>query len=104
MMSLSNPSQPQADSTLVMVCQNTACRKAGAKQVLQAFQAHAGSDIRVEGRPCLGQCGNGPMVIVLPEQVWYCRVQPDEVPAVVKRHLYGGEPIRAMLYRKFHPA
>jgi (2Fe-2S) ferredoxin len=44
------------------------------------------------------------MVIVLPEQVWYCRVQPNEVPAVVKRHLYGGEPIRAMLYRKFHPA
>ena len=43
------------------------------------------------------------MVLVQPEEVWYSRVQPDEVPAVVERHLIGGEPVKAMLYRKFHP-
>lgn len=70
--------------------------------VLAAFQTHAQPDVTVEGSRCLGQCGNGPMVVVLPEEVWYCRVQPEEVPAVAERHLRQGKPIHAMLYRKFH--
>jgi (2Fe-2S) ferredoxin len=43
------------------------------------------------------------MVLVQPEEVWYSGVHPDEVPGVVRRHLVGGEPVKSMLYRKFHP-
>jgi (2Fe-2S) ferredoxin len=43
------------------------------------------------------------MVQVVPDQIWYNQVHPDEVPAIVKRHLRGGQPVAAMLYRKFHP-
>ena len=82
----------------VMVCQNRTCRKQGAAKVLAAFQSHPVTGVTVQVSSCLGQCGNGPMVIVLPEQVWYSRVQPAEVPAVVKRHLQGGCPVAAMLY------
>ncbi|MGB3203442.1 MAG: (2Fe-2S) ferredoxin domain-containing protein [Crinalium sp.] len=84
----------------VLVCQNTACRKAGATKVLTAFQAFP--DVTVIGSRCLGQCGNGAMVLVMPEEIWYSRVHPDEVPAVVAQHLRGGCPVAAMLYRKFH--
>jgi (2Fe-2S) ferredoxin len=42
------------------------------------------------------------MVLVLPETIWYGAVQPKEVPAVVDRHLRQGQPVRSMLYRKFH--
>jgi (2Fe-2S) ferredoxin len=56
----------------------------------------------IEASGCLGQCGNGPMVLVLPETVWYGAVQPKEVPAVIDRHLRQGQPVRSMLYRKFH--
>ncbi|WP_250122261.1 (2Fe-2S) ferredoxin domain-containing protein [Chroococcidiopsis sp. CCMEE 29] len=87
----------------VLVCQNRTCRKQGAGKVLTAFQAYSMPDVTVIGSGCLGQCGMGPMVKVIPAQVWYCRVQPDEVPAVVKRHLLGGQPIATMLYPKFHP-
>ncbi|AFZ15165.1 hypothetical protein Cri9333_4381 [Crinalium epipsammum PCC 9333] len=86
----------------VLVCQNTACRKAGATKVLAAFQASPVADITVIGSRCLGQCGNGPMVVVMPEEVWYGRVHAEEVPAVVERHLRGGCPVAGMLYRKFH--
>ena len=87
----------------VFVCQNRTCRKQGAGKVLAAFQVHSVPDVTVIGSSCLGQCGNGPMVLVTPEQVWYSRVQPSEVPAVVERHLRGGHPIAAMLYPQFHP-
>lgn len=90
-------------SRQVLVCQNCNCRKQGAAKVLAAFQAHPVTGVEVVGSSCLGQCGNGPMVLIAPDEVWYSRVHPDEVPAVVKRHLSGGKPVAAMLYRRFHP-
>jgi len=87
----------------VLICQSNACRKQGAAKVLAAFQAFSVPDVTISSSRCLGQCGNGPMVLVEPEHIWYCRVQPDEIPAVVERHLRNGKPVIGMLYPKFHP-
>lgn len=86
-----------------MVCQNRTCRQQGAAKVLVAFQARVVDQVVVLPSGCLGQCGSGPMVRVVPDEIWYCRVQPAEVPAVIERHLIAGQPIAAMLYPKFHP-
>jgi len=86
----------------VLVCQHNACRKAGAKQVLTAFQKLPLMNVKIEPVRCLGQCGNGPMVLVLPEGIWYGKVAAAEVPAVIEQHLQCGKPIKAMLYQKFH--
>ncbi len=87
----------------VLVCHHKSCRKLGAAKVLAAFQAHPVADVEVMVSGCLGQCGNGVMVLVLPEEVWYWRVQADEVAMLCDRHLKGGEPVQSMLYGKFHP-
>lgn len=87
----------------VQVCQNRSCRKQGSAKVLAAFQSQILPGVEVLGSSCLGQCGNGPMVTVMPDHVWYCGVQPSEVPTVIKRHLQDGQPVTAMLYRRFHP-
>ncbi|NJL79797.1 MAG: (2Fe-2S) ferredoxin domain-containing protein [Richelia sp. RM2_1_2] len=86
----------------VRVCQNRSCKKQGAVKVLAAFKANVVSEVTVTGSSCLGQCGNGPMVLILPEMVWYSHVSPQEVPLVVKQHLYGGEKVTGMLYHRFH--
>lgn len=89
-------------SRRVLVCQHRSCRKLGAAAVLAAFQISPVADVTVMGSGCLGQCGNGPMVLVEPEMVWYSQVHRDEVAAVVERHLQGGEPVKAMLYSKLY--
>ena len=86
----------------VLVCQNRTCRKQGAAKVLGAFRKLSPSEVEVVTSSCLGQCGSGPMVLVLPEEVWYSGVSAEEVAAITDRHLRGGKPIEAMLYRKFH--
>lgn len=86
----------------IRICQHRSCRKFGAASVLATFEQLAPETVEIETVQCLGQCGNGPMVLVLPEQIWYCRVLPEEVPAIVTRHLINGCPIAAMLYSKFH--
>ncbi len=87
----------------VRVCQNRTCRKQGAAKVLAAFEALPVPGVSVTGSGCLGQCGNGPMVLVLPERVWYSGVRPHEVPLVVEQHLMRGERVTQMLYYRFHP-
>ncbi|TAF56534.1 MAG: (2Fe-2S) ferredoxin domain-containing protein [Oscillatoriales cyanobacterium] len=69
-------------SKRVLVCQNRTCRKQGSAKVLAAFQKLSGAEVEVVASSCLGQCGNGPMVLVLPEEVWYSGVSAEEVAAI----------------------
>lgn len=91
-------------SKSILVCQNTTCRKQGSVQVLANFTAQLIPDVKVVGCGCLGQCGNGPMVLVLPEHTWYNDVDPEEVSRIVQQHLREDKPVESMLYGKFHPA
>jgi (2Fe-2S) ferredoxin len=78
-------------SRCVRVCQNRTCKKQGSAKVLAAFKASVAAGVTVAGTGCLGQCGNGPMVLVLPDRVWYSGVRPSQVSLVVEQHLLGGE-------------
>ncbi|MDX2242642.1 MAG: (2Fe-2S) ferredoxin domain-containing protein [Leptolyngbyaceae cyanobacterium bins.302] len=91
-----------ATSPCVLVCQNRSCKKQGAIAVLQSLQALNLRGWQVVASPCMGQCGSGPMVRVLPEDVWYWRVRPEEVATIAQRHLIGGHPVREMLYPVVH--
>jgi (2Fe-2S) ferredoxin len=93
---------PTLNTCYVLVCQGRTCKKAGAESVFQAFLAQPVAGVEVIGTSCMGQCGNGPMVRVLPDEIWYCQVNFEEVPAIIARHLRGGQPVIAMLYPKFH--
>ena len=89
-------------SRRILVCQSRSCRKQGAGAVLAAFHTLPVTEVTVMGSGCLAQCGSGPMVLVMPEQIWYSGVHPSEVPAVVERHIQGGRPVVSMLYSKYH--
>lgn len=91
----------QTSSKTVLVCQNRTCRASGSIEVLAAFRAYSIPGLAVIGCGCLGQCGNGPMVLILPEETWYSRVRVDEVATIVEQDLQGGQPVRSMLESKF---
>lgn len=76
--------QKLAPNKTVLVCQNRTCKASGSVKVLQALQNCSDTNIEVIGSGCLGQCGNGPMVLVLPEETWYSRVTANEVKTLVE--------------------
>ncbi|MGB3536092.1 MAG: (2Fe-2S) ferredoxin domain-containing protein [Microcoleaceae cyanobacterium] len=69
----------------ILVCQNRTCRKQGSTQVLEAFQAVATSEIEIKATGCLGHCGNGPMVVILPEEMWYNQVEPEDAVTIIEK-------------------
>ncbi|MEM1310207.1 MAG: (2Fe-2S) ferredoxin domain-containing protein [Cyanobacteria bacterium P01_H01_bin.153] len=90
---------------LVTVCQHRSCARSGSEQVLAAFQQHQSDSLIVGGCGCQGQCGAGPSVQVMPDNVWYSRVQPQDVATIVEQHLTaGGKPVEALLNARFHQA
>ena len=88
------------DRPCVLICQHTSCLAAGSAKVLEAFGQVEGYEIM--GSECLGQCSTGPTVRVIPEEIWYYRVQLEDVPLIINQHLKGGEPVAAKLNPRIH--
>lgn len=90
-----------SETPCVLVCQHTSCLEAGSAAVLAAFEASEVA-VTVKGCGCQGQCSAGPTVRIIPEETWYCRVQPDDVPTIVEQHLIGGVPVEEKLHPRIH--
>ncbi|HEY9902917.1 MAG TPA: (2Fe-2S) ferredoxin domain-containing protein [Candidatus Sericytochromatia bacterium] len=86
----------------VLVCQHTSCLAAGSAAVLAAFKAAEPNGFTVTGTGCQGQCSSGPTVRIVPEETWYCLVQPSDVPIIVEQHLKGGQQVAAKLHPRIH--
>ncbi len=91
-----------ASQRCVMVCQYRSCLANGSAEVLAAFQAADVPGVTVIGTGCQGQCSSGPTVRIVPEETWYCRVKPSDVPVIMEQHLQGGKPVEAKLHPRIH--
>ncbi|HEY9793349.1 MAG TPA: (2Fe-2S) ferredoxin domain-containing protein [Candidatus Obscuribacterales bacterium] len=88
----------------VFVCTTgKTCPSQGSEDVCSALRKEIADRglkkvIRINKTGCLDQCGNGPMVVVYPEQVWYAHVRPEDAHEIVECHLIGGKPVERLLY------
>lgn len=58
-------------------------------------------EIAVVKTGCFGLCAMGPIMVVYPEQVFYCMVTPDDVPEIVEEHLVKGRPVQRLIYDRY---
>ncbi len=86
----------------LFVCTGPNCRQDGAEETLQALQRslegkNLTKKVRVTLCLCLGQCGNGPNMVIYPEGTWYAGLSEKEVEALVQEHLIEGKPLSCLL-------
>lgn len=87
----------------ILVCQHRSCTRSGAAEVLAAFRALAPPGVLVQSSDCMGQCAAGPTVRVMPDGIWYCRIQPQDTLTIVQQHLHQNQPVAALMHPRFHP-
>lgn len=83
------PLAANTSTAKIIVCQNKTCKQQGSPKIHSAFQRCAPTDVLVEASGCLGQCGNGPMVVVVEpdkEESWHSGVEPTDVFSILARH------------------
>eukprot|EP00892_Ulva_mutabilis_P004263 jgi/Ulvmu1/2208/UM013_0054.1 len=70
----------------ISVCENRTCKKQGSPQILKILEdvEQEGFAVSARGCGCLGECGNGPNILISPPEV---RVRGIGTPAAVFRML-----------------
>jgi (2Fe-2S) ferredoxin len=81
----------------VLVCGNKTCRRQGALNTLQFFQQIVPESVKVKRVGCLGRCGSGPNVMLLPNELSLAHVNTAaHVARLVERQVRGGEGAETM--------
>ncbi|GFP99081.1 hsp70-hsp90 organizing protein 3 [Phtheirospermum japonicum] len=62
-----SPSPSPSEKIEIRVCTNRTCRKQGSLDALQVLSGIAPPFVTVRSCGCLGRCGSGPNIVILPE-------------------------------------
>ena len=92
--------------TRILVCESTACLSSKSHEIREALEKAVDKlglrdKVEVGFTGCHGFCQIGPIVVVEPEGILYCRVKPGDAGEIAKSHLAGGRPVDRLFYR--HP-
>ena len=95
----------RASTALLVGCGGTGCAASGSQSVMEELAGelkNSGleSEIRLVQTGCRGFCSMGPVMIVYPEGIFYCKVQAEDVPFLVEETLVKGRPVEGLLYQE----
>lgn len=89
----------------IMVCGGTGCVSAQAEEIIDALKDELVSqgydnEIKVVKTGCFGFCGQGPIVKIHPENVFYVKVKPEDAKEIVAEHIVKGRRVERLLYEE----
>jgi len=89
----------------VLVCGGTGCMASGSGKVFETLEQEIGhrgleNEVRLVHTGCRGFCAMGPVMIIYPEGIFYCQVQPDDVPHLVEETLVKGRVVERLIYQE----
>lgn len=88
----------------ILICAGTGCISSGAYEVKEALDNELQKNnmedkVRVILSGCHGFCEKGPLLIVYPEDIFYCEVTGEDMPELVEQHLVNGNIVERLLYK-----
>ncbi len=93
------------NSRRVSICCGTGCRASGALEVVQALEKTmeehgVKTSISTKLTGCHGFCEQGPLMVIYPENVLYCKVKTEDVEEIVQETFIKGNRIERLLYQE----
>jgi NADH-quinone oxidoreductase subunit F/NAD(P)H dehydrogenase (quinone)/NADP-reducing hydrogenase subunit HndC len=92
------------DKTYLLICGGTGCHATGSLKVKEALAQELAAKnlqdrVEVVETGCNGFCAMGPIMVVHPGDIFYQKIQVEDIPAIVQEHLIGGKPVEKLLYK-----
>lgn len=53
--------------------------------------------VRINRAGCFDRCGEGPLLVIYPQAVWYRFVDTDDIDEIIDSHLIGGKTVERLL-------
>lgn len=87
----------------VLVCAGTGCVANGSLDVKDEIEKEVSrqdleDEVQVVTTGCQGFCERGPIVIVQPGDIFYQRVEIEDIPYLVEEHMLKGRPVKELMY------
>jgi len=88
----------------LMVCGATGCLASGSKDVTEVLEKELSDrgirdKFRIVMAGCPGFCEVGPIIVVYPDEVFYCRLDPENIAEIVEQHFVNGEIVEKHLFK-----
>ena len=87
----------------LMLCTGTGCVAGGSfrlKAALEGELARQGlqGEVSVVATGCNGFCGQGPLMVVKPDDVFYGFLEAEDIPHLVTEHFLKGRPVEKLMF------
>jgi NADH-quinone oxidoreductase subunit F len=87
----------------LMICGSNDCHLTGSDNVKSALdnalqEKGLKNQIQIVETGCIGSCSMGPVMTVLPEEIFYMKLQAEDVQELVESHLIKGVPVQRLMY------
>ncbi len=95
--------QYEKNRCYLAVCGDTGCSVQGSKNLYDQLEIYLRKqgyteNVKLKCTGCLGLCENGPLVIVYPQEIFYQRVEPEDIEEIIEKTVIQGEIIERLLY------
>jgi NADH-quinone oxidoreductase subunit F len=88
----------------VLVCGGTGCTATDSEEIINGLNKEIvrrgmEKEIRVVPTGCRGFCAMGPVMVIYPEGIFYCQVQPRDVQTIVEETLVKGRVVGRLTFK-----
>lgn len=52
--------------------------------------------VRINRAGCLDRCGEGPLMVVYPEAIWYTFIDNEDIDEIIDSHLLQGKIVKRL--------
>lgn len=70
--------------------------RAYAKDKVKALGTTLPGKVRINSAGCLDRCGEGPVMVIYPEAVWYTYVDQEDIDEIIDQHLVQGKVVERL--------
>jgi (2Fe-2S) ferredoxin len=70
--------------------------RAYAKDQIKALGLSGAGHIRINNAGCLDRCGEGPVLVVYPNETWYTYVDKNDIDEIIHEHLQHGRVVERL--------
>jgi (2Fe-2S) ferredoxin len=87
----------------ILVCGGTGCIASESERIIEKLKAELenvglAKEVDVVKTGCFGFCGQGPVVKVHPDNVFYVKVKPEDAKELVAEHIVKGRTVERLLF------
>ena len=87
----------------ILICGDTGCLVSDSAQIIANMRAEVKAagldgDVNVVQTGCFGFCAQGPIVKIMPDNVFYVKVKPEDAKEIVQTHIVEHKLVERLVY------